>query len=107
MLGENGLSRIENRGKRKRGCALDNLVERGCGVFFIYDDDAPLAITGDRVNRECIIRENGHVVRYDDDDDDDAPQAITGDRVNRECYMQVRGRVHNSHLGACFCVARL
>ena len=35
----------------------------------------------------------------------DAPQAITGDRVNRECYMQVR--VHNSHLGACFCVARL
>ena len=37
----------------------------------------------------------------------DAPQAITGDRVNRECYMQVRGRVHNSHLGACFCVARL
>ena len=32
--------------------------------------------------------------------------SITGDRVNRECYMQVRGRVHNSHLGACFCVAR-
>ena len=37
----------------------------------------------------------------------DAPQAITGDRVNRECYMQVRGRVHNSHLGACFCVDTL
>ena len=37
----------------------------------------------------------------------DAPQAITGDRVNRECYVQVRGRVHNSHLGACFCIARL